>query len=78
MAFALCVRYADVLALQGIERNFAHKALYHIAVATYYGTSQKLLGGTPEFQESIPEAAIVLIAAGVSHFLSSRLLANGL
>lgn len=67
--FPLSVFVADVL-VQGIERNFAHKALYNISVAAYYGTSQKLLGRTPEFKEYIPVGAIVLIAAGVCLFLS--------
>ncbi|KAI6095520.1 hypothetical protein F5141DRAFT_1068277 [Pisolithus sp. B1] len=49
---------------QGKEQNFAHKALYTISVAAYYGTSQKLLGWALKFKEYLPEAAIVLIAAG--------------
>ncbi|KAI6150222.1 hypothetical protein EDD17DRAFT_1513580 [Pisolithus thermaeus] len=49
---------------QGKEQNFTHKALYTISVAAYYGTSQKLLGWALKFKEYLPEAAIVLIAAG--------------
>ncbi|KAI6015955.1 hypothetical protein EDC04DRAFT_2608634 [Pisolithus marmoratus] len=54
----------DAQALQGKEQNFMHKLLYTISAAVYYGTSQKLLGQTLEFKEYLPEAAIVLIAAG--------------
>jgi hypothetical protein len=63
-------------ALQGKEMNFAHNALYAISATAYYGTSQKLLGRTPEFKDYIPEAAIVLVAAGVlrSMLLDSALL----
>ncbi|KAI5984762.1 hypothetical protein EDD15DRAFT_2374909 [Pisolithus albus] len=56
---------------QGRERNFAHKSLYTISAAAYYGTSQKLLGRTPEFKEYLPEAAIVLVAAGIKSVLCS-------
>ncbi|KAI6046206.1 hypothetical protein EDC04DRAFT_2598392 [Pisolithus marmoratus] len=45
--------------------------LYTISVAAYYGTSQKLLGWTLEFKEYLPEAAIVLIMAGIKSVLCS-------
>lgn len=51
--------------LQGVERNFAHKALYYLCAEVYYGTSQKLLGNKSEFKTSIPPAAVVLVATGV-------------
>ncbi|KAG6381478.1 hypothetical protein JVT61DRAFT_58 [Boletus reticuloceps] len=59
-------RPLTLLVLQGKERNFTHKALFAISAVAHYGNSQKLLGATPEFQKYVPEAAIVLIAAGVS------------
>lgn len=58
-----------LLALQGKECNFAHNALYAIAQDAFYGTSLKLLGRTPEFKEYLPEAAVALVAAGVSSFV---------
>ncbi|KAF8121623.1 hypothetical protein EV363DRAFT_1301806 [Boletus edulis] len=53
------------------ERNFAHKVLFAISVAAYYRNSQKLLGATPEFQKYLPEAAVVLVAAGIKSVLQS-------
>ena len=54
------------LVLQGKERNFSHRALFVISLAVYYRNSQKLVGASAEFQEYFPEAAVVLVAAGVS------------
>jgi hypothetical protein len=61
----LLIYSVDFTALQGREQNFAHRALRAIAVAAYYGNSQKLLGKTPEFKDYLPGAAMVLVAAGV-------------
>jgi len=55
-----------LLVLQGKEKNFAHNALFAILAAAFYSSSQKLLRHTAEFQEYIPEEAIMLVAAGVS------------
>ncbi|KAG6379034.1 hypothetical protein JVT61DRAFT_11462 [Boletus reticuloceps] len=47
------------------ELNFAHKALFHLCMAAYYGTSQKRLSEAVPFKEALPEGAIVLVASGV-------------
>lgn len=47
-----------------------HNALFVIAAAVYYNNSQKLLGRAAEFNKYIPEAAIILVAAGVGSGLS--------
>ncbi|KAI5991201.1 hypothetical protein EDD15DRAFT_2449366 [Pisolithus albus] len=56
---------------KGKEQNFTDKALYTISTAAYYGTSQKLLGQTLEFKEYLPEAAVVLVTAGIKSILCS-------
>ncbi|KAG6372612.1 hypothetical protein JVT61DRAFT_7358 [Boletus reticuloceps] len=49
---------------KGIERNFAHAALYRLCAEVYDGKSQKQLGDTSEFKDAVPPGAVALISAG--------------
>ena len=40
--------------------------MFVISSAVYYRNSQKIVGTSAEFQEYLLEAAVVLVAAGVS------------
>ena len=53
---------------KGTELNFAHKVLFHLCVAVYYRTSQKLLGEAEPFKDGLSKAAVILIKSGVSFF----------